>query len=81
MIDYFFHRFDKENFRLVMTILVKDEADIIEANIRTHAKLGVDAFAVMDNNSSDGTREILEKLKVYKVENIDEVLKIALMEG
>ncbi len=63
MIDYFFHRFDKENFRLVMTILVKDEADIIEANIRTHAKLGVDAFAVMDNNSSDGTREILEKLK------------------
>jgi len=46
-----------------MTILVKNEADIIEANIRTHAALGVDAFAVMDNDSTDGTREILEKLQ------------------
>lgn len=63
MLDYFFHKFDKEKFRLVMTILVKDEADIIEANIRTHASLGVDAFAVMDNNSTDGTREILSKLQ------------------
>lgn len=63
MLEYFFHRFDKNNFRLVMTILVKDEADIIEANIRTHASLGVDAFAVMDNNSIDGTREILANLQ------------------
>jgi len=55
MLDYFLHRFDKSNFCLVMTILVKDEADIIEANIRTHASLGVDAFVVMDNNSTDGT--------------------------
>ncbi|HHH19373.1 MAG TPA: glycosyltransferase family 2 protein [Campylobacterales bacterium] len=63
MLDYFIHRFDKSSFRLVMTILVKDEADIIEANIRTHAALGVDAFAVMDNNSTDGTRELLSKLQ------------------
>ncbi len=62
MIDYFFHRFDSSDFRLVMTILVRDEADIIEANIRTHAALGVDAFAVMDNGSTDGTREILASL-------------------
>jgi glycosyltransferase involved in cell wall biosynthesis len=62
MISYFFHKFNPANFRLVMTILVRDEADIIEANIRTHAALGVDAFAVMDNGSTDGTREILEKL-------------------
>jgi hypothetical protein len=56
-----------------MTILVKDEADIIEANIKTHAKLGVDAFVVMDNNSSDGTREILEKLaREYEITFIDE---------
>jgi hypothetical protein len=46
-----------------MTILVKDEADIIKANIQTHAKLGVDSFVVMDNDSTDGTREILEELK------------------
>ena len=73
MLDYLFHTFDKQNFRLVMTILVKDEADIIEANIRTHAKLGVDAFAVMDNNSSDGTKEILTQLQnEFEIVIIDE---------
>ncbi|HEO98711.1 MAG: glycosyltransferase family 2 protein [Campylobacterales bacterium] len=63
MLNYFFKPFNPHQFRLVMTILVKNEADIIEANIRTHAALGVDAFAVMDNDSTDGTREILEKLQ------------------
>jgi glycosyltransferase involved in cell wall biosynthesis len=58
---------------IVMTILVKDEIDIIEANIRTHAKLGVDAFVIMDNNSTDGTREKLEALKKeYEITIIDE---------
>ncbi|MDO6564789.1 glycosyltransferase family 2 protein [Amphritea sp. 1_MG-2023] len=46
-----------------MTILVKNEADIIEDNIRYHAAQGVQCFAVMDNASDDGTREILEVLK------------------
>ncbi len=73
MLDYFFHNFDKNSFRLIMTILVKDEADIIEANIRTHASLGVDAFAIMDNNSTDGTREILSQLqKEFEIIIIDE---------
>lgn len=58
--DYLTHRF---NNRIVMTLLVKNEADIIESNIKFHRALGVDAFVVMDNNSSDGTREILEKLQ------------------
>ena len=62
MIDYFLHRFDKNDFRIVMTILVKNEVDIIETNIRVHAALGVDAFVVMDNDSTDGTTEILERL-------------------
>ena len=58
---------------IVMTILVKDEIDIIEANIRTHAKLGIDAFVVMDNNSSDGTREKLDELsKEFEMTIIDE---------
>jgi glycosyltransferase involved in cell wall biosynthesis len=48
--------------KLVMTILVKNEADIIEDNIRFHAAQGVDAFLVMDNDSSDGTSDILQKL-------------------
>lgn len=49
--------------KLVMTILVKNEADIIENNIRFHADQGVDAFLVMDNNSDDDTPAILERLK------------------
>ena len=58
---------------LTMTILVKNEADIIEKNIRHHVKAGVDNFVIMDNNSSDGTREILEKLsKEYEITIIDE---------
>jgi len=73
MLDYLFHKFNKNSFRLVMTILVRDEADIIEANIRTHASLGVDAFAIMDNGSTDGTREILSKLeKELEIIIIDE---------
>jgi len=58
---------------IVMTILVKNEVDIIEANIRTHAHLGVDAFVVMDNNSTDGTRELLASLqKEFDLIVIDE---------
>ena len=53
----------KKPIRLAMTLLVKNEVDIIEDNIRYHAKQGVDCFAVMDNGSDDGTRELLQSLK------------------
>ena len=45
-----------------MTILVRDEVDIIGENIRFHSIQGVDNFTVMDNGSVDGTREILAAL-------------------
>lgn len=61
-IEYKTHKIDPDNFTIVMTILVKDEEDVIEQNIRTHAYLGVDAFVVMDNKSTDKTPEILERL-------------------
>lgn len=62
--------------RLVMTILCLNEVDIIEMNIRVHAALGVDAFAVMDNGSTDGTRELLAGLaKEFEIEIIDQTSK------
>ena len=47
--------------RLVMTLKVRDEDDIIEDNLRFHRALGVDFFVVMDNGSVDRTPEILAR--------------------
>lgn len=56
-----------------MTLLVRNEADIIAANIRVHAALGVDAFVVMDHMSDDGTRDILESLRrEYDIHIVDQ---------
>lgn len=41
--------------------MVKDEADVIEATVR-HAAHHVDALIVLDNASTDGTRELLAGL-------------------
>jgi hypothetical protein len=47
--------------RLVMALLVRDEADIVRENLDFHFAQGVDFAVVMDNRSSDGTTEILEE--------------------
>ncbi len=46
--------------RLVMTLLVRDEEDIIEANLAHHYAHGVDFVVATDNGSADGTVAILE---------------------
>jgi hypothetical protein len=43
-----------------MTLLVRNEEDIIEANLQFHRAQGVDFFIVTDNGSEDSTLEILE---------------------
>ena len=44
-----------------MTLLVRDEADIIEDQISFHLAAGVDFFVVTDHASTDGTTDILER--------------------
>lgn len=39
--------------KITMTLLVRNEADILEDNIRFHHAMGVDSFIVMDNLSTD----------------------------
>ena len=58
---------------VTMTILVKNEIDVIEKNINFHSSIGIDNFVIMDNNSTDGTREKLEELsKKFEITIIDE---------
>jgi hypothetical protein len=49
--------------KLAMTLLVRDNADVIEMNLRYHLARGVDFVLVTDNGSRDGTVEILERYR------------------
>ncbi len=61
------------DIRLGMSILARDERDVIEANIRYHASVGVERFVVTDNGSVDGTRECLRALcREFDIDIIDE---------
>lgn len=55
------HRDRGRDDPLVMTLVVRDEADIIEPNLRFHLSHGVDHVVVLDNGSTDGTTEILDR--------------------
>jgi hypothetical protein len=46
--------------RLVQTLVVRDEADIVDAQLAYHLNAGVDFVIASDHESRDGTTEILE---------------------
>ncbi len=47
--------------KIVMTLLVRDEEDILDANIKYHLSIGVNFFIITDNNSVDNTPAIIKK--------------------
>lgn len=47
--------------KIIMTLLVRDEQDIIRENIEFHLSQGVDYFIATDNKSVDSTPDILKE--------------------
>ena len=48
---------------LVLTLLCRDEADILESMLRFHLAQGVDRIIATDNGSVDGSVEILQRFE------------------
>lgn len=49
--------------KLIMTLLVKNEEQMLEKNLIFHKQMGVDAFIITDNNSTDSTPQIIQRYK------------------
>ena len=50
-----------KNPLIYMTLLVKNEEDVLEENIIFHKKMGIDGFIITDNGSTDKTADIIKK--------------------
>lgn len=60
--------------KLVMTLLVRDEDDVIDTTIRYHLEQGVDRLIVTDNRSRDTTLDIL---RGYEAEGVVRIIEEA----
>jgi hypothetical protein len=47
--------------KLVVTVLARDEADVIDAQVSFHLNAGADFVIATDNNSRDGTTDVFER--------------------
>lgn len=52
---------NKLNIKIIATLLIKNEEDIISKNIEHHINQGISQFIITDNSSTDKTRSIIEK--------------------
>ena len=60
-----------------MTLLVRDEADVVDSHLAFHLNAGVDYVVATDHRSQDGTTEILDRyardgrLHLIREEDVD----------
>jgi Glycosyl transferase family 2 len=47
--------------RLVMTLVVRDEADVVESQLEYHLGAGIDFVLATDHSSTDGTLDVLRR--------------------
>src|SRR5262245_18605233 len=53
--------------RVVMTLCVKDEVDVLDAQLAFHLNAGVDFVIVTDTGSTDGTLDVIEPYRRARV--------------
>lgn len=59
--------------RLVMTLLARDEADIVDCQLGFHLAAGVDFVIATDHCSQDGTTDILRR---YEREGVPRLIRV-----
>lgn len=68
-----FQKRDQDDVKIVLTLLVRDEIDIIRTALDYHFAEGVDFAIVTDNGSVDGTLDVLDEYRrAGKIEIIHE---------
>ena len=66
-----------KNMKIVMTMFVRNEDDILRENIEYHLANGVDLFIITDHHSDDNTFKIIEEYAIkgkvfFRIERSDE---------